>query len=74
MNHLARITYSKDIFNGKPIIRGMRIRVQDVLELLGSGMSESEILNDFPYLELEDIKACLQYAARKISHPVIHVS
>ncbi len=48
---------------GKPCIRGMRITVQDVLEYLASGMTEEEILNDFPYLTSEDIRACLSYAA-----------
>ncbi len=48
---------------GKPCIRGMRITVYDILEYLASGMSEAEILRDFPYLTAEDIKACLQYAA-----------
>ena len=48
---------------GKPCIRGMRITVYDVLEYLGSGMSMQEVLNDFPYLTEDDIRACLQYAA-----------
>lgn len=74
MDYLDRITYSSEIFNGKPIIRGMRIRVQDVLDMLASGMTEKEIVDDFPYLESEDIRACLQYAALKISHPVIHAA
>lgn len=45
---MDRITYSQAIYNGKPIIRGMRIRVQDVLDLLASGMNESQILDDYP--------------------------
>ena len=48
---------------GKPCIRGMRITVYDVLDYLASGMSEAEVLHDFPYLEHEDILACLQFAA-----------
>jgi uncharacterized protein (DUF433 family) len=48
---------------GKPCIRGMRITVYDVLEYLASGMSEQEILKDFPYLTKEDILACLSFAA-----------
>ena len=71
---LIRITSNPGIFSGKPIIRDMRIRVQDVLEMLAGGMKEEEILNDFPYLERYDIKACLLYAALKMSHPVIHAA
>ncbi len=50
---------------GKPIIRGMRITVYDVLSYLASGMSEQEILEDFPYLTREDILACLAFAANR---------
>jgi uncharacterized protein (DUF433 family) len=50
---------------GKPCIRGMRITVYDVLEYLASGMSEREILNDFPYLTLDDILACLSFASMR---------
>ena len=49
--------------SGQPCIRGMRITVQDVLQYLASGMSIEEILDDFPYLTREDIRACLAYAA-----------
>jgi uncharacterized protein (DUF433 family) len=49
----------------------MRIRVKDVLDLLAAGASEQEILEDFPYLEREDIAACLEYAAAEIDHPVL---
>lgn len=49
--------------NGKPCIRGLRITVQDVLEYLAGGMTENEILKDFPELKIEDIKACLAFAA-----------
>ena len=57
------ITIDPDIRGGKPCIRGMRITVYDVLSYLASGMSHEEILNDFPYLTEEDIRACLSYAA-----------
>ncbi|MEP7127634.1 MAG: DUF433 domain-containing protein [Chitinophagales bacterium] len=69
---LKRITNNPGIFAGKPIIRGMRFRVQDVLEMLASGMTSEEILADFSYLESDDIKACLKYAALKLDHPVIY--
>jgi uncharacterized protein (DUF433 family) len=70
---LKRITIIPGLMGGKPTIRGMRFKVSDVLDYLSSGMSESEILEDFPYLEKEDIKACLQYAAKKLDHTVILV-
>jgi len=60
-----RITLEPGKRSGKPCIRGMRITVQDVLEYLASGMSMDEILDDFPYLQKEDILACLSYAANK---------
>ena len=49
----------------------MRIRVQDVLEMLASGATEADILRDYPYLEREDIRASLEYAALQLSHPVV---
>jgi uncharacterized protein (DUF433 family) len=70
---LKRITINPGIFNGKPIIRGMRFKVSDVLAYLSSGMTIEEILEDFPYLEREDIKAVLLYASKKLDHPVIPV-
>jgi len=53
---------------GKPCIRGMRITVYDVLDYLASGMSEEQIVKDFPYLTREDIQACLSYAADRERH------
>lgn len=66
-----RITYNPNQCGGRPCIRGMRIRVQDVLSMLASGMSRQEILEDYDYLEAEDINACLEYAAAEASHPVL---
>jgi uncharacterized protein (DUF433 family) len=63
MNYKDRITIEPDKRGGKPCIRGMRITVYDVLSYLAAGMTEQEILNDFPYLTKEDILACLSYAA-----------
>jgi uncharacterized protein (DUF433 family) len=63
MDYRERITIEPDKRGGKPCIRGMRITVYDVLEYLASGMTEAEILADFPYLEAEDIRACLAFAA-----------
>lgn len=65
MDYLDRITIEPDKRGGKPCIRGMRIAVQDVLEYLASGMTEQQILADFPYLEPEDIRACLSFAANR---------
>jgi uncharacterized protein (DUF433 family) len=63
MNSSERITIEPGKRGGKPCIRGLRITVYDVLDYLASGMSESEILADFPDLEVEDIRACLAFAA-----------
>ncbi len=63
MNYQHLITIEPGKRGGKPCIRGLRITVYDVLEYLASGMSEDEILKDFPDLTLEDIKACLAFAA-----------
>lgn len=63
MNYKDIITIESGKRGGKPCIRGMRITVYDVLEYLASGMTNEEILDDFPYLTAEDIRACLSYAA-----------
>jgi uncharacterized protein (DUF433 family) len=60
---LSRITIEPDKMHGKPCIRGLRVRVQDVLEMLAAGMSADEIVADYAYLEADDIKAALAYAA-----------
>jgi uncharacterized protein (DUF433 family) len=61
---LNRITMNPEVYKGKPTIRNMRFSVANLLELLASGMSFEEILRDYPYLEREDILACLQYASK----------
>ena len=63
-----RITIVPGVCGGRPTVRGMRITVTDVLELLGGGMTTEEVLIDYPYLERLDIEACLRYAARLSSH------
>jgi uncharacterized protein (DUF433 family) len=65
MDYDKIITIEPGKRGGKPCIRGMRITVYDVLEYLASGMSEQEILDDFPYLTHEDILACLSFAAKR---------
>lgn len=62
---LTRITQIPGQCGGRPCIRGMRIRVSDILEMLAENVTVSEILEDFPDLELEDIQACLLFAARR---------
>ena len=64
MNDNSRITIDPNICHGKPCIRGLRYPVTMILELLAAGMSHAEILADYPDLEEDDIRACLQYAAR----------
>ncbi len=73
MSHLDRITFEAGKCGGKPCIRGLRIRVKDVLEMLAGGMTEAEILADYDYLEPEDIRAALEYAALQSDHPVLRV-
>ena len=68
---LKRITIDPAQCGGRPCIRGTRIRVHDVIALLASGASRAEILEDYPYLEDDDISAALEYAARATDHPVI---
>lgn len=68
---LERITVNPNQCGGRPCIRGMRIRVSDVLDLFAAGLSAEEILEDLPDLEIEDIQASLIYAARKLNHPVL---
>jgi len=68
---LSRITIRPEQCHGQPCIRGMRMRVSDILEMLASGMTHEQILKDYSYLEAGDITAALAYAAREISHPVV---
>jgi uncharacterized protein (DUF433 family) len=70
---LDRITSNPQLCGGRPTIRGLRIRVTDILEMLAGGASRLEILRDYPYLEDEDISAALEYAARSSDHPLIRV-
>jgi len=68
---MSRITFDPAQCGGRPCIRGMRIRVKDVLELLADWVAEAESLADFSYLEAEDIRACLAFAAAEVDHPVL---
>jgi uncharacterized protein (DUF433 family) len=68
---MDRITSIKGLRGGRPTIRGLRITVSEVLDMLGSGMSTDQILEAFPSLQREDISAALAYAARLADHPVV---
>jgi len=74
MSLLDRISIDPEIVHGRPAVRGTRMRVADVLSLLAAGATEDEILEDYPYLEADDIKACLAYAAIQADHPVVIAS
>ncbi|MBZ5561733.1 MAG: DUF433 domain-containing protein [Acidobacteriia bacterium] len=71
---LKRITVEEGKCGGRPCIRGLRIRVSDILDLLAAGASFEEILSDYPSLEREDILAAIEYAARQADHSVLHAS
>lgn len=71
---LQRITIEAGKCGGRPCIRGLRIRVTDILELLSAGVSFDEILKDYPFLEREDILAALDYAAYQTDHAVLQSS
>jgi uncharacterized protein (DUF433 family) len=71
---LKRITVEEGKCGGQPCIRGYRIRVTDVLQLLANGATHEEILADYPFLELEDIFAAIEYAAHQANHTVLQVS
>ncbi len=71
MDSLSRITINPNQCGGRPCIRGMRIRVTDVLELFAAGLSTREIREELPDLEAEDIRACLYYAAVRLEPPAL---
>ena len=66
-----RITVNPEQCGGRPCIRGLRIRVSDVLDLLAAGLAPEKVLEELPDLELEDIAASLRYASRRLDHPVL---
>lgn len=68
---LQRITSEPGKLGGRPCIRGLRIRVTDVLDLLASGLSHGEIVKELPDLEIDDIRAALEFASRSVDHPLI---
>ena len=74
MSETHRITIDPDQCGGRPCLRGLRIRVRDVLDLLAVGAGRDEILADHPLLEAGDIVASLKYAARQADHPVLRIA
>lgn len=71
MGAIERISIDSSVCGGRPTIRGLRIRVKDVLDLLAAGATREEILGDYPHLEDEDITAVLEFASRQNDHPVL---
>lgn len=72
VNQLAeRITVDPEQCGGRPCVRGMRIRVSDVVDLFAAGLTAEEILEEMPDLEAEDLQACLRFASRYLDHPVL---
>ena len=71
MELATRITSNPTQCRGRPCVRGMRVRVSDVLDLFGAGLTATEILEELPYLEYADLEACMSYAAREVDHPVL---
>ena len=66
-----RISVNPEQCGGRPCIRGMRIRVSDVLDLLANGLTREQVLQELPDLEPEDITACLRLASRRLDHPIV---
>ena len=68
---VERITVNAAQCGGRPCIRGMRIRVIDVLDLLAAGLTQQQVLEELPDLEVEDISACLRFASSRLNHPTL---
>ncbi len=66
-----RITVDPEQCGGRPCIRGMRIRVSDVLDHLANGLMPEQIIEELPDLEMDDVRACLRFASHRLSHPVV---
>ena len=71
MKYAERITFDAEQCGGRPCIRHYRLRVKDVLDMLAAGVGEKEILDDYSFLEAEDIRACLEFAAEQVNYPVL---
>ena len=71
MTLLERITINPNVCGGRPCVRGMRIRITDVLDLLTNGLTPEQIIDELPDLEIEDIRACISYVSLRFDHPVL---
>lgn len=71
MDWRLRITFDPQQCGGRPCVRGMRIRVTDVLDLLAAGLSREAVLEELPDLEPEDVEAAIRFAANRVDHPVL---
>ena len=71
MRYADHITFDPEQCGGRPCIRHYRLRVKDVLDMLAAGVSEAEILKDYSFLELKDIRACLEFAAEYVNYSVL---
>jgi len=69
---IGRITMDKEILTGKPVIRNMRISVEQVLDMLATGIQPVEIIEEFPFLEADDIKACILYASKLVKEEALY--
>ena len=70
-DRIVRVTVNPEQCGGRPCVRGMRIRVSDVLDLLAAGLTREQVLEELPDLEPEDVTACLRFASQRLDHPVI---
>jgi uncharacterized protein (DUF433 family) len=68
---LSRITMDKEILTGKPVVRKMRISVEQILDMLGAGFSPTQIVDEFPILEIDDIKACILFANKLVKEETL---
>jgi uncharacterized protein (DUF433 family) len=68
---LKRITMDPALCGGRPCVRGMRIRVSDVLDLLAAGLNTQQVVEELPDLEPDDVRACLAFASRRLDHPTL---
>jgi len=69
-DRIVRVTVNPEQCGGRPCVRGMRIRVSDVLDLLAAGLTREQVLEELPDLEPEDVTACLRFASQRLDHPV----
>ena len=70
-DRIVRVTVNPEQCGGRPCVRGMRIRVSDVLDLLAASLTREQVLEELPDLEPEDVAACLRFASQRLDHPVI---